>query len=32
MRKEEFYLPSTDGKNTLHCIRWLPEGEPIAIL
>ncbi|MBQ8929043.1 MAG: alpha/beta fold hydrolase [Oscillospiraceae bacterium] len=32
MRKEEFYLPSTDGKNTLHCIRWLPEGEPIAVL
>ena len=25
MKKREFYLPSSDGKNRLHCVEWMPE-------
>ena len=27
MRKEEFYIPSTNKENLIHCICWSPEGE-----
>ena len=30
--KQEFYLPSLDGEHRLHCIRWVPEGQPRAVL
>ena len=30
--KQEFYLPSLDGAHRLHCIRWVPEGQPRAVL
>ena len=30
--KCEFYLPSLDGTHPLHCIRWVPQGEPWAVL
>ena len=32
MMKQEFYLPSLDGEHRLHCIRWVPEGQPRAVL
>ena len=32
MMKQEFYLPSLDGAHRLHCIRWVPEGQPRAVL
>ena len=32
MKKETFFLNSTDGKNRLHGFVWLPEGEPEAVL
>lgn len=25
MKKREFYLPSSDGASSLHCVEWLPE-------
>lgn len=30
--KQEFHLPSTDGSHQLHCLRWVPAGEPRAVL
>ncbi len=27
MKKEEFYIPSKNKENLLHCIGWAPEGE-----
>ena len=27
MKKEEFYVPSKNGENQIHCIRWSPDGE-----
>jgi alpha-beta hydrolase superfamily lysophospholipase len=32
VRKEELTYKSRDRQTTLHAIRWIPEGEPIAIL
>ena len=32
MKKEEFYYPSQDGKTKIHAIKWMPDGEPKAIL
>lgn len=32
MTKEEFYLPSTDGINRLHGLKWLPDGAPKLVL
>ena len=32
MVKKDFYYPSSDGRTTIHAIRWEPEGEPKAIL
>lgn len=32
MKKSEFYIPSTNKKNSLHVIMWKPEGEITAIL
>lgn len=32
MKKENFTYESTNGRNTIHGICWMPEGEPIAIL
>lgn len=30
--KEEFYFPSSDGAHQIHAVRWLPEGEPRAVV
>lgn len=30
--KEEFYFPSSGGEHQVHAIRWLPEGEPKAVV
>lgn len=30
--KEQYSLASADGKTSLHCVMWKPEGEPIAVL
>lgn len=30
--REDFTFPSTDGKSTIAAMRWLPEGEPRAVL
>ncbi|RHP34405.1 alpha/beta fold hydrolase [Lachnotalea sp. AF33-28] len=32
MRKEEFTVPSSDGKSSLHALRWVPDGEVRMIL
>jgi alpha-beta hydrolase superfamily lysophospholipase len=32
VRKEELTYKSRDRQTTLHAIRWIPEGEPVAIL
>lgn len=32
IRTEEFTFDSRDGKTKLHAMRWLPEGEPVAVL
>ena len=32
VRKEELTYKSRDRQTMLHAIRWIPEGEPIAIL
>ncbi len=32
MKKSEFYFPSCDGVNQLHCILWEPEGKVKGIL
>lgn len=32
MRKEEFYYPSSDGKTSIHAVKWIPEGEVKMIL
>ena len=32
MQKEEFYLPSTNGKNSLHCIKWIPDCQTVCVL
>ena len=32
VQRQEFYLPSTDGIHQLHGIRWVPQGEPRAVL
>ena len=32
MRKEEFFIPSNDGITKLHCIAWIPDEEPRAVL
>lgn len=32
MKKKEFYYPSQDGKTKIHAIKWMPDGEPRAIL
>lgn len=32
IKKEEFYYDSRDGINKIHAIRWIPEGEPKAVL
>ena len=30
--KQACYLSSTDGVRQLHCLRWIPEGEPRAVV
>lgn len=30
--RQEFHIPSTDGIHQLHCIRWVPEGQPRAVM
>lgn len=30
--KEQYSLASADGKTSLHCVMWRPEGEPIGVL
>ncbi len=32
MTKKDFYYPSSDGKTTIHAIRWEPDGKPKGIL
>ena len=33
MAKQEVYtFASADNKSTIHCRKWMPEGEPVAIL
>lgn len=33
MRKEEFTIESRDGKKTaIHCVKWIPDGQPVCIL
>lgn len=32
MKKEEFYVPSKNKENQIHCIRWLPDGEILGVL
>lgn len=32
MNKQEFYYPSADGITNIHASKWLPEGEPKAVL
>ena len=32
VRKEELTYKSRDRQTMLHAIRWIPEGEPVAIL
>ena len=32
VRKEELTFKSRDRQTTLHAIRWIPDGEPVAIL
>lgn len=32
VHRQEFHLPATDGIHQLQCIRWIPEGEPKAVL
>ena len=32
IRTEEFTFDSRDGKTKIHAMRWLPEGEPVAVL
>ena len=32
MKKEEFHYLSQDGKTQIHAIKWMPDGEPKAIL
>lgn len=32
MKREDFKFPSNDGKTTITAMRWLPEGEPKAVL
>ncbi len=30
--KEQYTLASADGKTSLHCVIWKPEGKPVAVL
>ena len=32
MERQEFFVPSADGIHQLHCLRWVPAGEPRAVL
>ncbi len=32
MERQEFSIPSTDGRHMLHCLRWTPAGKPQAVL
>ena len=32
MERQEFFVPSADGRHRLHCLRWVPDGEPRAVL
>ena len=32
MERQEFFIPSADGIHRLHCLRWVPAGEPRAVL
>lgn len=32
MKKEEFYVPSKNKENQIHCICWLPEKEIVGVL
>lgn len=30
--KEQYTMASADGRTSLHCVMWKPEGEPVAVL
>ncbi len=30
--KNEYTFSSADGVSQIHCVKWLPEGEPVAVL
>ena len=32
MERQEFFVPSADGIHDLHCLRWVPAGNPRAVL
>lgn len=32
MKEREFYLRSSDGRNRLHGVMWLPDGKPRAVI
>lgn len=32
MERQEFFVSSADGIHRLHCLRWVPAGEPRAVL
>ena len=32
MERQEFFVPSADGRHRLHCLRWVPAGNPHAVL
>ena len=32
MIKEEYTFKSYDGHSNIHCVKWLPEGQPVAVL
>ncbi len=32
MTREDFYFDSRDGINKIHAVRWIPAGEPVAVL
>ena len=32
MERQEFFIPSADGRHRLHCLRWVPAGKPWAVL
>ncbi|MBO7357396.1 MAG: alpha/beta hydrolase [Lachnospiraceae bacterium] len=32
MTREDFYFDSRDGVNKIHAVRWIPAGDPVAVL